>query len=202
MFRKTLLAVAFLSAVPAFANNTQLPAGQFPSSQDPQAQQPTLRLMNDREFSGFLEHLDAELVRSHKQLNKMEVRSLSLDFQEQRELESSYNRCLQSLDSARDEIQKLSQKQTLKLDLFLLIDLNELARNLDALDEVLVNPMAVTGPAAAERSLGYARQILNIDSTLSTQISAFQHHFIAFTGVVDASLAQTDVDAPQSQMEK
>ena len=55
----------------------------------------------------FLEHLDAELMRSHKQLNKMEVRSLSLDFQEQRELESSYNRCLQSVDSARDEIQKL-----------------------------------------------------------------------------------------------
>lgn len=201
MFRKTLLAVAFLSAVPAFANNTQIPPGQFSSAQAPQAQ-PALRLMNDREFSTFLERLDAELVRSHKQLNKMEVRSLSLDFQEQRELESSYNRCLQSVDSARDEIQKLSQKQTLKLDLFLLIDLNELARNLDALDEVLVNPLAVTGPAAAERSLGYARQILTIDSALSTQISAFQHHFIAFTGVVDASLAQVDPDASQPPTEK
>lgn len=201
MFRKTLLAVAFLSAVPAFANNTQLPAGQFPSAQAPQAQ-PALRLMNDREFSAFLGHLDAELVHSQKQLNKMEVRSLSLDFQEQRELESSYNRCLQSLDSARDEIQKLSQKQTLKLDLFLLIDLNELARNLDALDEVLVNPLAVTGPAAAERSLGYARQILSIDSALTMQTSAFQHHFIAFTGVVDASLAQADPDASQPPTEK
>ena len=201
MFRKTLLAVAFLSAVPAFANNTQLPVGQFPSAQAPQAQ-PALRLMNDREFSAFLGHLDAELVRSQKQLNKMEVRSLSLDFQEQRELESSYNRCLQSLDSARDEIQKLSQKQTLKLDLFLLIDLNELARNLDSLDEVLVNPLAVTGPAAAERSLGYARQILSIDSALTTQTSTFQHHFIAFTGVVDASLAQVDPDASQPQTEK
>ena len=181
MFRKSLIAaVALLSAIPAFANNTQMPAGQFQASQAPQAQ-PVLRLMNDREFSTFLQRLDTELQRSQSQLKKMDVKSLTQDAQERNELETGYNRCLQSLDSTREEIQKLSQKQTLKLDLFLLIDLNELARNLDSLDEALVNPVAVSATGGAQKSLTYAREVLGIDGALATQISTFQHHFIAFT---------------------
>ena len=114
----------------------------------------------------------------------------------------SYGQCLQSLDNTRDEIQKLSQKQTLKLDLFLLIDLNELARNLDALDEVLINPVFVNGTSAARKSLGYAREVLSIDGALAKQISTFQNHFIAFTGVIDATLEQPGQDESQPQTEK
>jgi hypothetical protein len=202
MLRKTVIAaVAILSAMPALARNTQIPPGQFPSSSAPQAQT-VLRLMNDREFSSFLEHLDADLQRSRQQLKKMDVELLSRDAQEQKELLTSYNRCLQSVDSTRDEIQKLAQKQTLKLDLFLLIDLNELARNLDSFDEILVNPVAVNGTAGAQKTLAYARQILSIDGALGTQISTFQHHFIAFAGMVDASIEQNDADAAPLQNEK
>ena len=181
MFRKSIITVfAFLSAIPAFAHTTQFSSGQ--------PQPVVLRLMNDKEFSTFLMRLDSDLLRSQLQMKKMDVKSLSLDLQEKQELERSYTRCLQSLNDTREEIQKLSQKQTLKLDLFLLIDLNELARNLDALDESLMNPMAVNGTSGAQKSLGYAREVLGIDGALATQISTFQHHFIAFTGVVDASL--------------
>ncbi len=201
MFRKSMIAaVAFLSALPAFANNTQIPSGQFQSSAS-QAQ-PVLRLMNDREFSSFLERLDENMQRSLAQMKKMDIQSLSVDTQEKQDLETSYNRCLQSLDSTREEIQKLSQKQTLKLDLFLLIDLNELARNLDALDEVLLNPAAVNRTSGAHKSLVYAREVLSIDGALAPQISTFQHHFIAFTGVIDASIDQTDADAAVPQSEK
>jgi hypothetical protein len=109
---------------------------------------------------------------------------------------------LQSLDNTRDEIQKLSQKQTLKLDLFLLIDMNELARNLDALDDVLLNPMAVSGPNGARKSLSYAREVLSIDGALTTEISTFQQHFIAFTGVIDATLEQPGQDGSEPQSQK
>jgi len=126
---------------------------------------------------------------------------VSLDAQGKQDLLMSYGRCLQSLDDSRDEIQKLSQKQTLKLDLFLLIDLNALARNLDALDETLVNSAAANG-AVAQKPLAYAREILGIDGALATQISTFQHHFIAFTGVVDATLQQGDVDDAESPIRK
>jgi hypothetical protein len=197
MRRKLIITVcAFLSAVPAFANATKFTAPPSAAGTD----QPALRLMNDREFASFLERLDADLLRSQQQLKKMDVKSLRLDAQEKLDLDRSYGQCLQSLDNTRDEIQKLAQKQTLKLDLFLLIDLNELARNLDALDEILVNPG--NGTAGAQKSLGYAREVLGIDGALTAQISAFQHHFIAFTGVVDASLDQPDADAaaqPQNQ---
>jgi len=121
--------------------------------------------------------------------------------QESDELERSYNRCLQTLDNAREEIQKLSQKQTLKLDLFLLIDLNELARNLDALDQNLMTP-AAGGSSGAQKSLGYARQVLGIDVALATDISTFQHHFLAFTGVIDATLNQVEDDPSQLQNQK
>ena len=195
MFRKSIITVfAFLSAMPAFAHTTQFSAGQ--------PQPVVLRLMNDKEFSTFLTRLDSDLLRSQLQMKKMDVKSLSVDLQEKQELERSYSRCLQSLDDTREEIQKLSQKQTLKLDLFLLIDLNELARNLDALDESLMNPMAVNGTSGAQKSLVYAREVLSIDGALATQISTFQHHFIAFTGVVDASLEPADPDASQPPAQK
>lgn len=195
MFRKFIItAFAFLSAIPAFAHTTQFSAGQ--------PQPVVLRLMNDKEFATFLARLDSDLLRSQLQMKKMDVKSLSLDLQEKQELERSYGRCLQSLDDTRDEIQKLSQKQTLKLDLFLLIDLNELARNLDALDESLMNPVAVNGTSGARKSVSYAREVLGIDGALATQISTFQHHFIAFTGIVDATLEQPDPDGAQPPTQK
>ena len=199
MLRKTFIMVfAFLGSMPAFAHNTKFSAGQAPTGQA----QPVLRLMNDREFATFLERLDSDLLRSERQLKKMDVKSLSIDLQEKQDLERSQSQCLQSLDNTRDEIQKLLQKQTLKLDLFLLIDMNELARNLDALDDVLLNPMAISGPTGAKKSLGYARQVLSIDGALATEISAFQQHFIAFTGVVDATLEQPGQDGSEPQSQK
>lgn len=204
MHRRTIITVfVFLSAVPAFSHTTRFPTGQVASGQASTGQaQPVLRLMNDREFTTFLARLDSDLVRSQLQLKKMDLKSLSLDVQDKQDLERTYGQCLQSVDNTRDEIQKLSQKQTLKLDLFLLIDLNELARNLDALDEVLVSPAAVSGPRGAQKSLSYAREVLSIDGALATEISAFQHHFIAFTGVVDASLEPADSDASQPPAQK
>lgn len=188
MFRTSALACALLLAVPAFANNTRFPASQFAAPQPP----PVLRLMNDAEFATFLQRLDAELLRAQSRIKKMDLKSLSLDAQETQDLLKSHERCLESLDNTRDELQKLAQKQTLKLDLFLLIDLNQLARNLDLLDESLVNPAAVNGLGGAQKSLAYAREILGIDGSLASQISVFQQHFIAFTGVVDATLDRPD----------
>lgn len=192
MIRNLIITVfAFLSAVPAFSHTTQYTTTE-------QAH-PALRLMNDSEFSTFLERLDAGMLRSQTQLKKMDVQSLSLDVQERTELQKSHERCMQSLDNAREEIQKLQQKQTLKLDLFLLIDLNELARNLDSLDQSLVNTVSANG---GQKSLTYAKEVLGMDMSLATDISTFQHHFLAFTGVIDATLDQGDHDASQPQSEK
>jgi len=200
MIRRLLIAgFIFLSAVPAFAHNTKFETGQVATAQDKPV---ALRLMSDSQFATFLEHLDSDLLHSQLQLKKMDVKSLSLDLQEKLELQRSYDRCLQSLDNIRDEIQKLSQKQTLKLDLFLLIDMNELARNLDALDDVLLNPATARGASGAQKPLSYAREVLGIDGALATEISTFQHHFIAFTGVIDASLEPADADASQPQPQK
>jgi hypothetical protein len=200
MIRKLLImGFAFLSALPAFAHTTKFDAGQVAAAQ---AKPVALRLMSDSEFATFLGRLDSDLLRSQLQLKKMDMKSLTLDPQEKQDLERSYGQCLQSLDNTRDEIQKLSQKQTLKLDLFLLIDLNELARTMDAMDQVLINPVAATGTSGLQKSIGYAREVLSMDGALTTDISTFQHHFIAFTGIVDSSIDQPDTDASQPQSQK
>jgi hypothetical protein len=187
MIRKLIITVfAFLSAVPALPHTTQFVTGQG---------HPALHLMNDSEFAIFLKRLDTDVLSAQAQLKKMDVKSLNLGLQENEELARSYNRCLQSLDNAREEIQKLSQKQTVKLDLFLLLDLNELSRNVDALDQDLMSPAAVGRSSATQKSLGYAREVLTIDEALATDISTFQHHFLAFAGVIDATLDQADHDA-------
>jgi hypothetical protein len=206
MNRKLIIAsLGILSALPAFAHTTQFPAASaLPAqpAQPAQPGQPVLRLMNEDEFAAFLGRLDSQLVRSQEQLKKMDVRSVSADADEKLELEKSHARCLESLDNTRNEIQRLSQKQTLKLDLFLLIELNQLARNLDALDEGLMNPSPAANAAGAHKSLGYARDVLQIDSSLASQISTFQQHFIAFTGVVDASMDEPEADASQPPVQK
>ncbi len=200
MIRNLLITgFAFLSAIPAFAHTTKFDTGQIATGQEKPV---ALRLMSDSQFSTFLARLDADLLHSQLQLKKMDMKSLSLDLQEKQELQRSYSQCLQSLDNTRDEIQKLSQKQTLKLDLFLLIDLNELSRNLDVLDEALVNPSSLGGASGAQKTLGYAKEVLNMDGALATEISNFQHHFIAFTGIVDASLEPADQDASEPQTQK
>ena len=198
MFRKSALGMALLLAAPVFANNTQVSPSQFAASHA----QPTLRLMNDAEFATFLRRLDGDLLRAQSRIKKMDMRSLSLDAQETQDLLKSHARCLESLDNARDEVQKLAQKQTLRLDLFLLIDLNQLARNLDLLDESLVNPATANGLSSAQKSLAYARDILGIDGSLASEISAFQQHFIAFTGVVDATLNRADSDSQETPFDK
>ena len=205
MNRKLVIAaLGILGAVPVFAHTTQFPSASAsaPPAQAVQPAEPVLRLMNEDEFASFLMRLDAQLMRSQEQLKKMDVRSLSIDVQERQELEKSRARCLESLDNTRNEIQRLSQKQTLKLDLFLLIELNQLARNLDVLDEGLMNPSSAANAVGAHKSLGYARDVLNIDAGLASQISTFQQHFIAFTGVVDASMDQPEADASQPPAQK
>jgi hypothetical protein len=200
MLRKVLVAgFTFLTAIPVFANTTKFDAGQVATAPPKPV---ALRLMSDTQFTTFLGRLDGELLRSELQLKKMDVKSVGLDLQEKQELGRSYARCLQSLEDTREEIQKLLQKQTLKLDLFLLIDLNQLARDLDALDEGLMSPAAVSGTSGAQKSMGYARQVLGIDGELSAEISTFQHHFIAFTGIVDATLDQPEQDASQPPTQK
>ena len=197
MKRKLIITVlAFLTALPASAHTSRYTT---PTNEQPQ---PGLRLMNDSEFATFLGRLDSAMLHSQLQLKKMDVQSLSLDVQETAELERSHERCLQSLENAREEIQKLLQRQTLKLDLFLLIDLNELARNLDSLDQSLVNTVVVSASSKNQKSLGYAREVLGIDVALASDISTFQHHFLAFTGVIDATLDQADRDNPQPQTQK
>jgi len=194
MIRKLIIMTfAFLGAVPVFPHTTKLPIGQ---------PHPALHLMNDSEFATFLNRLDMDILHSQVQLKKIHVKSLNLGIQEREELDRSYNRCLESLDNVREEIQKLSQKQTLKLDLFLLLDLNELSRTLDALDQGLVNPAAVGGNSGAQKSLRYAREVLGIDVTLATDISIFQRHFLAFAGVIDATFDQADHDAPEPLTQK
>ena len=181
--RKLAITVfVFLIAVPAFPDVREAPAGQL---------YPTLHLMSNNEFALFLTRLDTGLLRWKVQLSHVELRSLRLDRQEVEELGRSYHLCLQSLDDTREEIQKLSQKQTLQIDVLLLVDLNDLARNLDGLDRDLAN-VTEGGSLTAQKSLGYAREVLGIDTALAPHIAGFQHHILAFAGVIDAALDRTE----------
>ena len=148
---------------------------------------PALHLMSKIQFALFLRRLDQGVLSWKVQLSHVDLRSLSIDRQEGEQLESDYDLCLQSLDNTREEIQKLSQKQTLQLDFLLLVDLNDLARNLDGLSRDLVDASS-GGSTTARESVGYAREVLGIDTALASPVARFQQYILAFTGVIDASL--------------
>jgi hypothetical protein len=158
---------------------------------------PAPHLFSNDEFALFLGKLDSGVLAWKAQLKSHDLKSLGLEVQENAELERSYNLCLQSLDNTREEIEKLLQKQTLKLDFLLLVDLNDLGRNLDGLDRNLANAMTVGRNVAAQKSLRYAREVLSIDVALAPYNSQFQHHVLAFAGVIDATIDEGEQDADQ-----
>jgi hypothetical protein len=158
---------------------------------------PAPHLLSTDEFALFLGKLDSGVLAWKAQLKSHDLKSLGLQVQENAELERSYNLCLQSLDNTREEIEKLLQKQTLKLDFLLLVDLNDLGRNLDGLDRNLANAMTGGRNVAAQKSLRYAREVLSIDVALVPYNAQFQHHVLAFAGVIDATLDEGEQGADQ-----
>ena len=159
---------------------------------------PAPHLLNSGEFALFLRKLDTGALAWKAHLKGHDLKALGLDVQESEQLERSYNLCLQSLDNTREEIEKLLQKQTLKLDFLLLVDLNDLGRNLDGLDRDLASTMTDGRNAAAQKSLRYAKEVLSIDAALAPYNAQFQHHVLAFAGVIDATLDEADQDSDQS----
>jgi hypothetical protein len=185
--------LALVLALPIFASShpRQAPAGTHAA----------LHLMNDSEFGLFVERLDGDVSRWQTQLQRLDLDSLGLDREARREVERSRGVCLQVLGNTREDVEKLSQKQTLKRDLLLLVDLSELTRDLDSLQSDLSNPATVEGNGAGRRSLDYAKQVLHVDATVSARLSEFQNHVLAFAGVIDEALDRTQAasDTPPGQ---
>ena len=182
------LLCAFILASPAFPQTRQSPAGANP---------PVLRVMGTGQFSRFLKRLDADVLKWKARLRNVDVASLGVDSQERKEIERSYNLCLEALDNTREDIRKLSRDQTVKLDFLLLIDLNALARNLDGLSVNLASPVTLQKTSTAKKSLGWAREVLDIDAELASHMTEFQHHLLALAGLLDAALESAEQGAGQ-----
>ncbi len=160
---------------------------------------PALRLMSNDQFSGFLKRLDADALSWKARLRTVRINTLGLSQPDARELQRSYEFCLQAIENTRADLQTLSQKQALKQNFMLLMDLNGLARSLDRLSSDLANANASESTAAARNSLAWAREVLRIDQALSVYMGEFQHHVLAYAGLVDIALERMESSAEQRQ---
>jgi hypothetical protein len=188
-----ITAFTLFLALPAYSSTRQARAAET---------HPALHLMSDGEFALFLERLDSSVLRWKARLRNLDVKTLGLGPRESDDLDRSYNRCFQALDNTQEEIQKLSRKQRLELDFLLLVDLNDLARNLDGFNRDLASPLSLGRRATDHRSLGYAREVLGIDVALEPMIVEFEHHLLAFAGAIDATREGTQQEtdpSPQAQ---
>ncbi len=168
----------------------------------PAAEAPGLRLMNDTEFNQFLKRLDADIVAWQGHLKRFHLQSLGADPLEEKALRSTYMVSMRALENTRNDIQALTRQQTLKRDLMLMVDLNGLARSLDRLTSDLTNPLTVHEPAAARKSLSWAREVLAMDMGLAAYVGAIQQHALALAGVLDAAVERAELDAPQQSQNK
>lgn len=180
--------LVLVSAVPASAD-TGRPPVQTPGQTLVEPSRQPLRVMNDAEFNVFLGRLDTEVLHWKVQLSQMDMRSLTSDRQQSAELARSQDLCLRSLDGTRKEIQSLSQKQTLRVDFLLLVDLNDLARNLDEFNRDLIDANGES-LISTRKPLDYARGVLSTDAALALYIAEFQRHILAYAGMIDATLDQ------------
>jgi hypothetical protein len=173
-------AVPVVQEIPASSNlAAAVPVVQeIPASSNNAA----LRAMDSRQFHRFLKILDTNVAVWQARLKTIDVIRLGAEYQEQVEIERRYDSCQEALGRIRDEVTKLSQEESLKLDLLLLIDLNALARNLDGLSVNLASPFTVQGMSAAQKSLGWAKEVLRIDEELAPRMTEFQYHALALAG--------------------
>jgi hypothetical protein len=177
------------SALAAAAPMTQA-APASSSTATPQA-------MDMREFNHFLKVLDSDAMGWHGRLKSIDIADLGMEYQEQDEVARRYNFCQETLDRIQDEIAQLSQNQTLKLDLLLLIDLNALARSLDGLSVDLASPLTALAKSAEHASIGWAQEVLDIDQELARLITEFQYQTLAFAGVLETALDKAHQEADQ-----
>ena len=166
------------------------------------AETPGLRLMNDTEFDQFLKRLDADIVAWEGRLKRFHVQSLGAEPLEEKVLRSTRTVSMRAIENTRNDIQALTRQQTLKLDLMLLVDLNGLARSLDRLGSDLTNPLTVHEPAAARKSLSWAREVLAMDTGLTAYVGAIQQHALALAGVLDAAVERAELDTPRQSQNK
>ena len=185
-----LIILALAVAPPGFAQGQAGPAADGSAA---------LRLMNDAQFKEFLKRLDADLMSWKGRLKAVNVAALRLGPEEVRELRRSYSLCLLALENSRGDIQQLSQKQTLKRDFMLLVDLQALARSLDGLSGNLASAVPAQRPGAAQKSLGWARDVLSIDAALAAHLAEIQRHVLALAGLLDAALERAENLPEQSR---
>ncbi len=178
-----IVSLALILSAPASAQGLQSATGQDLAA---------LRLMNDTQFKEFLKRLDADIMSWKGRLKALDVPSLRVGPEDTKEIRRSYTVCMLTLESARGDIQQLTRKQTLKLDFLLLVDLNALARSLDRLSGNLASPVTVQKASYAQKSLSWAREVLNIDVALAGHVTEIQHHVLALAGLLDAALERTD----------
>ena len=188
-----IIILALAVASPGFAQGQSGPAADGSA---------TLRLLNDAQFKEFLKRLDADLMSWKARLKAVNVAALRLGPEEVRELRRSYTLCLLALENSRGDIQQLSQKQTLKRDFMLLVDLQGLARSLDGLSGNLASAVPLQRPGTAQKSLGWARDVLSVDAALAAHLAEIQRHVLALAGLLDAALERAETLPEQSRHPK
>lgn len=181
-------------------DNSNINAAAHESKETPvSSNNAVLRAMDSRQFHNFLKTLDSDLVIWQARLNSIDVKRLAVGYREQEEIERRYDSCQEAVKHVRDEVTKVSQDQTLKLDILLLIDLNALARNLDGLTVNLASPITAEGLSAAQESLEWAKQALRIDEELAPRIAALQYHTLELAGVWETALGMAPQFGSQAQ---
>lgn len=158
-----------------------------------------LRAMDSREFNRFLKKLGTDVATWQMRMKNIDVATSGVKHQEQEDIGRRYDSCQEAFERIRNDLTKLSQDQTLKLDLLLLIDLNVLARSLDGLSVNLASPFTVQGTRAAHKLLGWAEEVLGIDEELAPRITEFQYHVVALAGVWDLEPRKTQQAVGQAK---
>ncbi|MGH9775680.1 MAG: hypothetical protein ACRD50_12110 [Candidatus Acidiferrales bacterium] len=183
MNRKWMVLVGFLALAAVAKGDTR--------TDKPKSDQPTLHLMSNSEFTLYLDRLEFDLSAAQNQIGAMDFNGLGLSGQDKKDIEQGRALCLEAIEHSHSEVARLREKQTLKFDFLLLVDLNELVRDFDRLESDLANPAS---PRSAEQkaSLGYARKVLELDKAMAPRLAEFEQHVLAFAGVMDAAFDNAD----------
>jgi len=182
--------VSLMISTPVFAQAPQ---------HSTKADESALRLLNADEFHRFLQRLDRDTTHWQARLRALDIASLGAEQQERRQLEASFRLCIQALEHSRSDVKRLLENQAMKDQVLLLIDLDELNRDLDRVASALANPVSSKAPGAPQKSLGYAKDVLSVDRKSTVYALELQRQVVALAKLMDAILAQPQLGRAPGQ---
>ena len=155
-----------------------------------QSQDNNPHAMDNSEFGSLLRTFGAELPRWKATISTIDVSSLSVSYEESKQIEEWRNLSLKCLGFVGNDVVQLSSRVSLSNQIRLLNDLNRLASNVSGLGNSLSYLVTAEQVRDIPRAQQSARVLLDMTQQIFADYQKFYPHVLAVAASIDSAVVK------------